>query len=93
MEIHKYINKIQNKLRQYVSSLYREKIGGYARKNSYRTITLRKDMKKKKALLIKKNEINARAGTKSMKQMKTWITGGIEMKSVWLEWIEQGEKY
>lgn len=75
-----------------MSSLYREKIRGYARKNSYRTITLRKDMKKKKALLIKKTEINARAGTKSMRQMNTWIIGRIEIKSVWLEWIEQGEK-
>ena len=31
-----------------MSSFYREKIRGYARNNSYRTITLRKDMKKKK---------------------------------------------
>lgn len=75
-----------------MSSFYREKIRGYARNNSYRTITLRKDMKKKKTLLIKKKEINTRAGKKSMRQMNTWIIGGIEMKSVWLEWIEQGEK-
>lgn len=31
-----------------MSSFYREKVRGYARKNSYRTITLRKDMKKKR---------------------------------------------
>ena len=49
-------------------------------------------MKKKKTLLIKKKEINTRAGKKSMRQMNTWIIGGIEMKSVRLEWIEQGEK-
>lgn len=75
-----------------MSSFYREKIRGYARNNSHRTITLRKGMKKKKTLLIKKKEINTRAGKKSMRQMNTWIIGGIEMKSVWLEWIEQGEK-
>ena len=48
--------------------------------------------KEQSSLLIKKKEINARAGTKSMRQMNTCIIGRIEIKSVWLEWIEQGKK-